>query len=83
MQKDCRDDIVQYAVSNRLEIIGVGECVVDGLKSICEYSADKIKMDLGKNYVTFFGDCLRIDSFSPRGAIVQGTIVSLEFDNHD
>ncbi len=82
MLKRRKDDIVQYAIEPRLELIGSSECVVDGLKGICEYNHDKIRINLGKFFVTFYGDELWIDSFSPRGAIVQGTIVSVEFDTN-
>jgi sporulation protein YqfC len=77
-----KDDIITYTGEPRLELVGSGECVIDGLKGIIEYSDEKIKINLGKYYVTFFGDGLYINSFSYEGAIVQGTIVSLEFEGN-
>lgn len=74
--------MVDYAVKPRIELVGSSECVIEGIKSICEYNHDKIRINLGKYCVTFFGDELWIDSFSPKGAIVQGTIISMEFDTN-
>ena len=73
------DDIIEYTGSPRLEFVGNGECVVDGLKGILEFTNDRIKIDLGKYAVTFIGDELYINSFSRDGAVVEGTIISAEF----
>lgn len=77
------DTIMTYVTQPRLEIIGVNQCVVDGLKGISEYSQDKIKINLGKYSVSFFGDELFINSFSHQGAIVEGTIISVELESND
>lgn len=66
-----------------LELYGNMQCVVDGLKSVLEYSSEKIKLNIGKKSVTFHGEGLHIDSFTPEGAIVEGFIMSLEFSNAD
>ena len=76
-----RDGIVEYVAQPHIEIVGNSEFVVEGLKSILEYKEDKIKISLGKYSVTFFGDGLRIDSFSYEGAVVQGTVISMEFSS--
>jgi sporulation protein YqfC len=70
-------------VKPRLEITGSNECVVDGLMGIVEYSNEKIKVNLGKYFVTFYGDGLFINSFSHEGAVVEGSINSLEFERYD
>lgn len=72
-----------YTGEPHLEIIGNFECVVDGLKSIVEYTSDKIKLNIGKRAVTFFGEDLHINSFTPQGAVVQGFIMSMEFSDAD
>ncbi|MBR1762046.1 MAG: YabP/YqfC family sporulation protein [Eubacterium sp.] len=77
-----KDNTVSFVKDSRLELIGNGRCVVDGLKGIEIYNSDKIKVNLGKYYVTFFGDNLFINAFSPEGAIVEGTIISLEFESN-
>lgn len=76
------DDIVTYTHSPHLELVGNSECVVDGLKGIIEYTKEKIKINLGKYFVTFIGDELYINSFSHEGAVVQGTIISVEFESN-
>lgn len=64
----------------RLEMTG-RECLVDGLQSILEYSSDKITLSLGTQIITFFGDELRINSFTREGAVVEGNIISMEFSS--
>lgn len=66
-----------------LEMYGGSQCVVDGLESVLEYSAQQIKLAVGKKKVTFHGDDLHIDSFTPQGAVVEGMIVSVDFSNAD
>lgn len=75
--------IEYYTGEPHLEIIGNFECIVDGLKSITEYSAEKIKLCIGKRAVTFLGENLHIKSFTPQGAVVQGEILSVEFSDAD
>lgn len=72
-----------YTGEPHIEIIGNYECVVDGLKSILEYSSDRIKLCIGKRAVTFHGEDLHINAFTPEGAIVQGTILSVEYSDAD
>lgn len=67
-----------YFGKPRLEMNG-NECLVDGLKSVVEYSGDKIVISLGKKTIAFFGDDLHINSFTREGAIIQGNIISMEF----
>ena len=77
-----KDNIISYTNEPHLELVGNSQCIVDGLKGIAVYTAQKIKVNLGKYYVTFFGDNLFINAFSYEGAIVEGTIVSLEFESN-
>ena len=76
------DDIIAYTASSRLEIVGNTQCVVDGLQSILEYTKDRIKIDLGKYAVTFLGSELYINCLSHEGAVVEGTIMSVEFGSN-
>ena len=78
-----RDGIVACATQPHIEIIGNSEFVVDGLKSIIEYTKDKIRIDLGKYSVAFYGDGLYIGAFTHEGAVVQGTVVTMEFCSND
>lgn len=62
----------------RIEMAG-NECTVDGLQSIIEYSDTKITVSLGSQTITFYGDELKINSFTREGAVVEGNILSMEF----
>ena len=75
--------IEYYTGEPHLEMIGNFECIVDGLKSILEYSSDRIKLNIGKRAVTFLGYDLHINSLTTEGAVVQGTILSVEFSDAD
>lgn len=78
-----KDEIISYTSQPHLKLVGNNECIIDGLKGILEYTKEKIKINLGKNNITLFGDELYIESFSPEGAVVEGTIITLEFESND
>ena len=82
MRKSSSDSISEYVLSPRIELLKNTSCTVEGIKGICEYKNDFIKIDLGKINVTFFGDGLCIRAFSPEGAYIEGTIVSVEFESN-
>lgn len=71
--------IEYYTGEPHLELRGNSECIVDGLKSIIEYTSNRIKLNIGKRAVLFLGEELEINSFTPEGAIVKGFIISVEF----
>lgn len=75
-------NMVSYALTPHIQVIGNSECVVDGLKSVVEYTNQRVKFNMGSYYITFIGADLCINSFSRQGAIVQGKIMSMEFDNY-
>lgn len=77
-KKAIKEPIDYYFGKPRLEMTG-RECLVDGLDSVIEYSQTKIKLRLGSRFVTFFGDDLKINSFTREGAIVEGDIFSIDF----
>lgn len=77
-----KDSLLSDVTLPHLELTDNTRCAVDGLKSISEYTADKIRMNLGKRDVCFYGDALYIRTFSPEGAVVEGTILSVEFEDH-
>ena len=77
-----KDNLISYAAAPRIELSGNSRCIVEGLKGIAAYSSDKIKVNLGKYCVSFFGDSLFINAFSYDGAIIEGVIVSLEFESN-
>ena len=67
-----------YFGKPRLEMAG-NECLVDGLKSIVEYSDTKITVSLGSQTIIFNGFDLKINSFTREGAIIEGNIAYMEF----
>ena len=73
------DTVTGYASCAHIHLIGSGECVVDGLKRVLEYTSDYIRIDLGSFCVGINGCALRINEFSPEGAIIRGDIRSLEY----
>ena len=82
MLKNITDFPVEYYTGEpHIELYGNTQCVVDGLKSVVEYSDSKIKLNIGKRSVTICGDGLHIDSFTHEGAIVEGIILCLEFSD--
>ena len=47
------------------------------------FRSDRIKLNIGKRAVTFLGYDLHINSLTTEGAVVQGTILSVEFSDAD
>ena len=78
-----KENLLAEALAPHIELTGNTRCAVDGIKSITEYTEDKIKINLGKMVVRFCGDALYINSFSPEGAVVEGTILSVAFESND
>lgn len=79
-EKENKDPLDYYFGKPRIEMSG-SECLVDGLEKIIEYSNTKITVSLGSQEITFWGDGLKINSFTREGAIVQGNITSMEFSS--
>ncbi|MGN0457356.1 MAG: YabP/YqfC family sporulation protein [Eubacterium sp.] len=72
------EGVISYTALPHIHIVGANRCVIDGLKGIVEYSATVIELNLGKYCVKILGDGLHIDSFSHEGAVIEGTIISVE-----
>jgi sporulation protein YqfC len=77
------DEIFSYTGDGHIELCGMGQCIVDGLQGITEYSDSKIKFNLGKYSVSIYGSELCINSFTKEGAVVEGSIISLEYESND
>ena len=77
-----QDNIIAYTGEPHIELCGISQCIVDGLKGITEYRNDKIRIDLGKYSVSIFGSELFINAFTKEGAVVEGTVISLEFESN-
>lgn len=79
-EKENKCPLDYYFGKPRIEMAG-SECLVDGLEKIIEYSNTKITVSLGSQEITFWGDDLKINSFTREGAVVQGNITSMEFSS--
>ncbi len=64
-----------------IELVSNTCALVDGCKSVLEYSDECIKLNLGKTTVCFVGNSLHIRSLSMAQALVEGFIVKVEFCN--
>lgn len=73
------DDI--YGRCGYIEIISNTCALIDGCRSVLEYTDECIKLNLGKNTVTFLGTGLTIRSLSMKQAMVEGFILNIEFGN--
>lgn len=77
------DTDFNYITEPHIILIGNSKCIIDGLRGICEYTSEKIKINLGKYCVEIIGSGLYIESFSYEGAVVEGDILSLEMAAND
>lgn len=64
---------------SHIELISNCCAMVDGCKSVMEYDDTMIKLNIGKNSVGFIGYGLTIKSLSLEQAMIEGTILSIEF----
>ncbi len=71
--------VIGYCKCPHVHLVGSSQCVVDGLKGICGYSRDKIKINLGRYCLEVVGSNLSINEFSPEGAVIEGDILSVEY----
>ena len=71
-EKENKSPLDYYFGKPRIEMAG-SECLVDGL--------EKSTVSLGSQEITFWGDDLKINSFTREGAVVQGNITSMEFSS--
>ena len=64
---------------SHIELISNCCAMVDGCKSVMEYDDTRINLNIGKNSVSFVGYGLTIKSLSLEQAMIEGTIISMEF----
>ena len=62
-----------------IEIISNYCALVDGCTGILEYDDSCVKLSIGKKSVCFHGNSLTIKSLSMEQAMVEGTILHMEF----
>lgn len=75
------ETVAGYTAAPHLHLVGSGQCVVDGLKGIKQYTTESIIIDVGAYCVRIVGSGLCINEFSPEGAIIEGDILCLELGN--
>lgn len=75
------DTVTGYTASPHIHLVGSGQCVIDGLKGVKQYTGDSIVIDVGSYCVHIVGAGLCINEFSPEGAIIEGDILCLELEN--
>lgn len=78
-------DIPQSAILNvaRIEITHNTEASIEGIKGVTEYEEGKIKLDIGKKTVSFYGDGLCVKSFDGSNMTIEGEILSIEFETNN
>lgn len=75
------ETVTGYTSAPHIHLVGSGQCVVDGLKGIKQYTRESIVIDVGRYCIKVVGVGLCINEFSPEGAIIEGDILSLELTN--
>ena len=63
----------------QIDLVGNEEAVIDGCKSILEYSDEKIALDLGKVCIAFCGDGLTMSVFDGEQTVIKGKFLTIEF----
>lgn len=64
---------------SHIELVSNCCAMVEGCKSVLEYDDTVIKLNLGKGSVKFTGYDLTIKSLSLEQAMIEGTVISIEF----
>lgn len=64
---------------NHIELYGNHEAHVNNCAGILEYSEEKIKINMGKNAVTFAGNGLSIKEYGSSFAVIEGDILDVSF----
>jgi sporulation protein YqfC len=63
----------------RMELNGNHKVSIDGCRMLLEYNENLVKLDVGKQEVSFLGKELDIKYLRPDALIISGEIVSIEF----
>lgn len=74
--RDMKNNVGTYG---NIEMYGNREIIVDGCKSVADYSGGYIKLDLGEKFLKICGNELTVTSYIYEQADIKGEIVSLEF----
>ncbi len=63
----------------RIELLGNQRAIVDGCRGIVEYSDGLIRMQTGSGMIRFTGNVLSISCLTEDSAVIEGSILSLEY----
>ena len=77
--KGLEEPAVAFLPPVRVELLGNRQAVVDGCKGIIEYSDSCIRLSTPRLILKFTGTGLEIRALTDSSAIVEGTILSLEY----
>ena len=63
----------------QIDLVGNEEAVIDGCKSIIEYSSEKIALNLGRICAEFCGNGLTMSAFDGEQTVIKGKFLNINF----
>lgn len=79
LTKSLDEPATAFLAQARVELLGNRQAMVDGCRSIIEYSDTCIRLSTPRLILKFTGTELEIRALTDSSAIVEGTILSLEY----
>lgn len=77
-EKDKNNDIVNFG-DYYVNFISNKKVIIEGCKSVTDYSEAFISLNLGKRIISLLGSNIQIISYTENEIIVTGTFSKLEF----
>ena len=77
-EKDKNNDIVNFG-DYYVNFISNKKVIIEGCKSVTDYSEALISLNLGKRIISLLGSNIQIISYTENEIIVTGTFSKLEF----
>ncbi|WP_052446702.1 YabP/YqfC family sporulation protein [Candidatus Soleaferrea massiliensis] len=76
-------DVPQNVLSTMptIELMGNKEAIVEGCKGVLEYDEETVRLNLGETILKFTGRDLALKCMTSDGVIVEGYILSIEFQS--
>lgn len=79
LTKGLEEPATAFLAQGRVELLGNRQAMVDGCKGIIEYSDSCIRLSTARLILKFTGVGLEIKALTDTSAIVEGTILSVEY----
>ncbi|MCI8652169.1 MAG: hypothetical protein HFF11_00540 [Angelakisella sp.] len=79
LTKGLEEPAAAFLSQVRVELLGNHQAIVDGCRGIIEYSDSCIRLSTTRLILKFTGTGLEIRALTDSSAIVEGTILSLEY----